>query len=120
MTLAKELNLDVKHAVRKQEIKNILIDRLVADDLLDEEYLENKVEILDSSDVAVKLKQLENQEKIELAKLEMQEQEKQEKLQLEKEKLDLEKAIKQQELDAKLQMEQKEREDRLQMERKLN
>ena len=73
MTLAKELNLDVKHVMRKQEIKNILIDRLVADDLLDEECLENKVEILDSSDAAVKLKQLEIQEKIELAKLQMQE-----------------------------------------------
>ena len=35
MTLAKELNLDVKHAMRKQEIKNMLIDRLVDDDLLD-------------------------------------------------------------------------------------
>ena len=33
MTLAKELKLDVKHAMRKQEIKNMLIDRLVDDDL---------------------------------------------------------------------------------------
>ena len=112
MTLAKELNLDVKHAMRKQEIKNILIDRLVADDLLDEECLENKVEVLDSSDAAVKLKQLEIQEKIELVKLQMQEQER-------KEKLVMEKAFKQQELDAKLQMEQKEREDRLQMEKEI-
>ena len=69
MTLAKELNLDVKHAMRKQEIKNILIDRLVADEWLDEECLENKVEILDSSDAAVKLKQLEIQEKIEIGQI---------------------------------------------------
>ena len=51
--------------------------------MLDEECLENKVEILDSSDVAVKLKQLEIQEKIELAKLQMQEQERQERLKTE-------------------------------------
>ena len=34
MTLAKELNLDVKHAMSKQEIKNMLIDCLVDDDVL--------------------------------------------------------------------------------------
>ena len=33
MTLAKEFKLDVKHVMRKQEIKNMLIDRSVADDL---------------------------------------------------------------------------------------
>ena len=117
MTLAKELNLDVKHAIRKQKIKNILIDRLVADDLLDEEYLENKVEILDSWDATVKLKQLKIQEMIELAKLQMQEQERQERLKIEekerKEKPEIEKVFKQQELDTKIQMEQKQREDRL-------
>ena len=42
MTLAKELKLDVKHAMRKQEIKNMLIDRLV-DDFLDSFNLDNKV-----------------------------------------------------------------------------
>ena len=139
MALATYLGIEVKHSMRKPVIKNMLIDHLVADDLLDEECLENKIEILDSSDSAVKLKQLEIQEKIEMAKLQMkaeqeekerqerlqlekeklqiQEQERQEKLQLEKEKLDLEKALKQQELDAKLQFEQKEREDRLAMEK---
>ena len=87
----------------KKSIKNMLIDCLVADDFLDEECLENKIiEILDSLDSAVKLKQLEIQREIELAKLQMKEQERQhkleieeqkrkEKLQLEKEKLDLEK-----------------------------
>ena len=34
MTLAKCLNLDVKHAIYKQEIKNMLIDCLVDVDLL--------------------------------------------------------------------------------------
>ena len=77
MALAAYFGIQVKHAMRKQEIKNMLIDRLVADDLLDEECLENKVEILDSLDSAVKLKQLEIQREIELAKLQMQEQERQ-------------------------------------------
>ena len=94
MTLAKELKLDVKHAMRKQEIKNMLIDRLVDDDVLDGFCLDHKVLIDDSSDSMVKLKQLEIQQEMEMAKL-----------QLEKEKLELEKAMKQQELDARLQME---------------
>ena len=50
MTLAKELNLDVKHAMRKQEIKNMLIDRLVDDDVLDGFCLDHKVLIDDGSD----------------------------------------------------------------------
>ena len=35
MTLAQYLNVEVKHAMHKQEIKNILIDHFVDDDLLD-------------------------------------------------------------------------------------
>ena len=81
MALATLLEIDVKHAMRKQVIKNMLINRLVADDSLNKECLENKIEILDSSDSAVKLKQLEIQKVIELVKLQMQEI--QEKLQLE-------------------------------------
>ena len=50
MTLAKELKLDVKRAMRKQEIKNMLIDRLVADDLLDGFCLDDKVIVDDGSD----------------------------------------------------------------------
>ena len=69
MTLAKELKLEVKHATRKQEIKNMLIDRLVDDDLLDSFSLDNKVLIDDSSDSAVRLKQLEIQREMEMAKL---------------------------------------------------
>ena len=75
MALAAYLGIQVKHAMRKQEIKNVLIDHLVADDLLDKECLDNKVESLDRSDSAVKLKQLKIQKVIELVKLQMQEQE---------------------------------------------
>ena len=98
MTLAKELNLDVKHAMRKQEIKNMLIDRLVDDDLLDSFNLDNKVLVDDGSESSVKLKQLEIQREMEMLKMQMQEQER-------KEKMELEKALKQQELEARLQME---------------
>ena len=61
MALAQNLELEVKHAMRKQVIKNMLIDRLVDDDLLDEFYLEEKVDLQDESDSTVKLKQLEIQ-----------------------------------------------------------
>ena len=57
MALAQYLELKVKHAIRKQVIKNILIDRLVDDDLLDQFYLEKKVDLQDESDSTVKLKQ---------------------------------------------------------------
>ena len=63
MALATYLGIDVKHAMRKQEIKSMLIDRLVADDLLDEVCMDNKADILDSSDSAVKLKRLEMQKR---------------------------------------------------------
>ena len=119
MALAQYLELEVKHAMRKQVIKNMLIDRLVDDDLLDQFYLEEKVDLQDDSDSAVRLKQLEIQKEMEMAKLQLE----QERLKMEeqerKEKLDMEKSFKQQELDAKLQMEQKEREDRLQMENEI-
>ena len=44
MTLAQFFDLDVKHAMRKQAIKNMLIDRLVEDDLLEEFCLESKID----------------------------------------------------------------------------
>ena len=73
MTLAMHLNLQVKHAMRKQEIKNKLIDRLVEDDLLDEFDLDNKIEIEDDgADSAVKLKRLELQQEIEMTKLKLE------------------------------------------------
>ena len=72
MTLAKSLNLDVKHAIRKQEIKNILIDHLVDDDVWDGFCLDHKVLIDDGTDNAVKLKQLEIQKEMELARLQLE------------------------------------------------
>ena len=105
MTLAKELNLDVKHAMRKQEIKNMLIDRLVDDDLLDSFNLDNKVLIDDGSDSAVKLKQLEIQREMEMAKLQLE----QERLKIEQkereDRLAMEKEIKLKEIEARVQME---------------
>ena len=50
MALAQYLNVQVKHAMRKQEIKNMLIDRLVEDDLLDQFDLDNKIEIEDGAE----------------------------------------------------------------------
>ena len=69
MALAAYLGIEVKHAMRKQVIKNTLIDRLVTEDLLDEECLKNKVEILDSSDELPKL-QIQEQERRERFKIE--------------------------------------------------
>ena len=68
LALAQYLNVEVKHAMRKQEIKNILIVRLVEDDLLDGFYLDHKV-LIDhgSADNAVKLKQLDIQKEMEMA-----------------------------------------------------
>ena len=106
MTLAKELKFDVKHAMRKQEIKNMLIDRLVDDDLLDSFKLDNKVLIDDGTDNAVKLKQLEIQKEIELAKLQMQQQELDARLQMEKEKLEMEERVRLKEIDTKTKLEQ--------------
>ena len=63
MSLAQFYELEVKHSMRKQIIKNKLIDHLVEEDLLGEECSERKVDIDDGSDSAVKLKQLEIKEK---------------------------------------------------------
>ena len=94
MILAKSLNLEVKHAMRKQMIKNMLIDRLVEDDLLGEFDLGNKTDLDDGSDSAFKFKELEMKEKlgiqreIEMAKLQMQEKESQDQLALEKQNVE--------------------------------
>ena len=50
MLLAEFCELEVKHSMRKQIIKNKLIDHLVEEDLLGEECLERKVEIDDGTD----------------------------------------------------------------------
>ena len=53
MTLAKELKLDAIGVMRKQEIKNMLMDRLVDDDVLDGFCLDHKVLIDDGSESTV-------------------------------------------------------------------
>ena len=82
MSLAEYYGIEVKHYMRKQIIKNKLIDHLVEEDLLGEECLERKVEIDDGSDSLVKLKQLELKEKLEMMKLQMEENERMEKLKI--------------------------------------
>ena len=64
--------MEVKHAMRKQEIKHMLIDRMVADDLLVQDFLDKKEDISASSDSAVKLKQLEMHQEMEMAKLQLE------------------------------------------------
>ena len=123
MSLAKYLDLDVKHAMRKQVIKNMLIDSLVEDDLLDEFDLDNKIDV-EGSDTKFKelqiKEQLQMQKEIELAKLQMQEKERLDKLAFEQQKWALEKQkldMQEQERKDKLVQEEKEREERLKIEK---
>ncbi|VDI27671.1 Hypothetical predicted protein [Mytilus galloprovincialis] len=98
--LAKELKLVFKVSMRKQIIKNLVIDKLVDAEILGEEALELKVENID----AFKLKQLELEHELKLKELEMKE--------IEKRKED-EFKLKQAELEMKerLEIERKEKED---------
>ncbi|VDI24444.1 Hypothetical predicted protein [Mytilus galloprovincialis] len=70
--LAKHLKLDFKVSMRKQIIKNLVIDKLVDAEILGEEALELKVENID----AFKLKQLELEHELKLKELELKEMEK--------------------------------------------
>ncbi|VDI49541.1 Hypothetical predicted protein [Mytilus galloprovincialis] len=65
--LAKHLKLDFKVSMRKQIIKNLVIDKLVDAEILGEEALELKVENVD----AFKLKQLELEHELKLKELEI-------------------------------------------------
>ncbi|VDI24646.1 Hypothetical predicted protein [Mytilus galloprovincialis] len=67
--LAKQLKLVFKVSMRKQIIKNLVIDKLVDAEILGEEALELKVENVD----AFKLKQLELEHELRLKELEMKE-----------------------------------------------
>ena len=103
--LSQHLDLELDQVMRKQEIKNFVIDALVDEHSFEESYLDKKVEIQAGTDSdVVKLKQLGFQRELDIMKLQLEK----EKLQIEeqerKEKLDLEKALKQQKLDAKLQI----------------
>ncbi|VDI19541.1 Hypothetical predicted protein [Mytilus galloprovincialis] len=70
--LAKQLKLVFKVSMRKQIIKNLVINKLVDAEILGEEALELKVETVD----AFKLKQLELEHKLKLKEMEMKEMEK--------------------------------------------
>ncbi|VDH93952.1 Hypothetical predicted protein [Mytilus galloprovincialis] len=67
--LAKQLKLVFKVSMRKQIIKNLVIEKLVDAEILGEEALELKVENVD----AFKLKQLELEHELRLKELEMKE-----------------------------------------------
>ena len=65
--LAKQLKLVFKVSMRKQVIKNLVIDKLVESEILGEEALDLKVENVD----AFKLKQLALEHELKLKELKM-------------------------------------------------
>ncbi|VDI32929.1 Hypothetical predicted protein [Mytilus galloprovincialis] len=69
--LAKHLQLNFKVSMRKQIIKNLVIDKLVDAEILGEEALELKVENVD--DFKLKQLELEHEFKLKQAELEMKE-----------------------------------------------
>ncbi|CAC5397901.1 unnamed protein product [Mytilus coruscus] len=84
--LAKHLKLDFRVSMRKQIIKNLVIDKLVDAEIFGEEALELKVENVD----AFKLKQLELEHELKLKQLEKEKEERQAELEM-KERLEMEK-----------------------------
>ena len=66
--LAKHLKIDFKVSMRKQTIKNLIIDKLVDTNIFGEEILELKVESVD----ALKLKQLELDHVFKIKQLELE------------------------------------------------
>ncbi|VDI75278.1 Hypothetical predicted protein [Mytilus galloprovincialis] len=101
--LAKHLKLDFKVSMRKQIIKNLVIDKLVDAKVLGEEALELKVENID----AFKLKQLELEHELKLKELEIR---KEDELKLKQDELKLKQA--ELEMKERLEMEKiKEKED---------
>ena len=86
---------EVKASMRKQQIKNLLIDYFVDDEIFEEKYLDKKKEIHSSDDeTLLKIKQLdleilklESEAKIESQKIQAEERVQLEKLALEKAKL---------------------------------
>ena len=63
--LARHVKITFRTSMRKQTIKNLIIDHLVASGIFDEDALELKVESADS----VKLKQLEFEHALEMKKI---------------------------------------------------
>ncbi|VDI17279.1 Hypothetical predicted protein [Mytilus galloprovincialis] len=113
--LAKQLKLVFKVSMRKQVIKNLVIDKLVESEILGKEALDLKVENVD----AFKLKQLELEHKLKLKELEMKETEKIKELEM-KERLEMDKKEKEDEFKLKeleLKLKELEMRERLEMEK---
>ncbi|VDI47440.1 Hypothetical predicted protein [Mytilus galloprovincialis] len=96
--LAKHLKLDFKVSMRKQIIKNLVIDKLVHAEILGEEALELKLEL----EHELKLKELEmkEMEKIKVKELEMKE-----RLEMDKKEKEDEFKLKELEMRERLEME---------------
>ncbi|VDH90407.1 Hypothetical predicted protein [Mytilus galloprovincialis] len=111
--LAKHLKSDFKVSMRKQIIKNLVIDKLVDAEILGEEALELKVENID----AFKLKQLELEHELKLKELEIRKEDEFKLKELEMKEMEKRKEdelkLKQAELEMKerLEMDKKEKED---------
>ncbi|VDI11796.1 Hypothetical predicted protein [Mytilus galloprovincialis] len=106
--LAKHLKLDFKVSMRKQIIKNLVIDKLVDAEILGEEALELKVETVD----AFKLKQLELEHKLKLKELEMKE-----RLEMDKKEKEDEFKLKELKMKEKEKLKEFEMRERLEMEK---
>ncbi|VDI53828.1 Hypothetical predicted protein [Mytilus galloprovincialis] len=100
--IAKHLKLDFKVSMRKQIIKNLVIDKLVDAEILGEEALELKVENID----ALKLKQLELEHELKLKELEIR---KEDELKYKQHEFKLKQA--ELEMKERLEIEKKEKED---------
>jgi hypothetical protein len=85
--LAKHLKIDFKVSMRKQTIKNLVIDKLVDTNIFGEEILELKVESVD----VLKLKQLELDHVFKIKQLELEKQERDRKAEIEKQELEIKK-----------------------------
>ncbi|VDI48566.1 Hypothetical predicted protein [Mytilus galloprovincialis] len=106
--LAKHLKLDFKVSMRKQIIKNLVIDKLVDAEILGEEALELKVETVDP----FKLKQLELEYKLKIKELEMKE-----RLEMDKKEKEDEFKLKELEMKEKEKLKELEMRERLEMEK---
>ncbi|VDI74078.1 Hypothetical predicted protein [Mytilus galloprovincialis] len=106
--LAKQLKLVFKVSMRKQIIKNLVIDKLVDAEILGEEALELKVENVD----AFKLKQLELEHELRLKELEMKE-----RLEMDKQEKEKEDEFKLKQDELKLKQAELEMRERLEMEK---
>ena len=106
--LAKHLKLNFKVSMRKQIIKNLVIDKLVEAEILGEEALELKVENVD----AFKLKQLELEHELRLKELEMKE-----RLEMDKQEKEKEDEFKLKQDELRLKQAELEMRERLEMEK---